>query len=185
MTLRRRISKSEISQSFDLKKLLDQDKVSKEQKDLFYDLVVDKMLDRTLSGEDVNGSRFKQYSEKYADFKGVSRNSVDMTLKGDMLDAIKKDIKGNRVRIVIDDSDEVLKSFNHLTGDTLPKRDFFGFKNEDDLDDIVREVKRLAQDDEQPQQQPQQQPETERVDLAELRAAVQSVFIDIGDVDGN
>ena len=48
-------------------------------------------------------------------------------MKGDMLDSIEP-VKQttNTVTFGILENEEALKSYNHNTGDTLPKREFFG-----------------------------------------------------------
>lgn len=77
------------------------------------------------------------YSKQYADsldFKaaGKSKGKVNMTLTGDMLASIQvEDRPGNKIAIVIDGEKEILKAYNHLTGDTVPKRPFFGASKTD------------------------------------------------------
>ena len=53
------------------------------------DDIIDLIVKRTQRGRDVNNSKFKPYSKEYAAAKGVSRGSVDLTVTGDMLDAVK------------------------------------------------------------------------------------------------
>lgn len=114
--------------------------------------IIDKMLKRTSEGngiiftKDGKGRRVKlksPYSDKYAEsdeFKafGKKKNKVNMELTGDMLASI--DIlrsRGNELVIGIDDPEEVEKSFNHNTGDTVPKRPFFGVSKKE-----LREIKK-------------------------------------------
>lgn len=114
--------------------------------------IIDKMLKRTSDGngiiftKDGKGRRVKlksPYSDKYAEsdeFKafGKKKNKVNMELTGDMLASI--DIlrsRGNELVIGIDDPEEVEKSFNHNTGDTVPKRPFFGVSKKE-----LREIKK-------------------------------------------
>lgn len=194
MTLRRTISKDEIYQKFNLKRLLGENPTP-DQKELFFELAVEKMVDRTVEGNDIKGTKFKRYSEKYAAKKGVSRDSVDMVLEGDMLDGFDNEAgTPSTVTIAMKES-ELLKSYNHLKGDTLPKRDFFGFKSEDDIKDILKEVKKIA-----PKKTSKKKVERETVemleretnemfqseavqsyDLAELRAAVNEIDLDFGE----
>jgi len=47
------------------------------------------IVTRTLNGEDKNNKKFKNYTEKYADFKGVDVSDVDLTLDGEMLEALE------------------------------------------------------------------------------------------------
>lgn len=77
------------------------------------------------------------YSKTYAeslDFAaaGKSKNKVNMTLTGDMLASIQvKDLGGNKIALYIEGDDQVLKAYNHLTGDTVPERPFFGVSRSD------------------------------------------------------
>ena len=47
------------------------------------------IVTRTLNGEDKNNKKFKNYTEKYADLKGVDVSDVDLTLDGEMLEALE------------------------------------------------------------------------------------------------
>lgn len=100
---------------------------------------IDRIVARTQEQRiGVNGKPLKSpYSKEYADsleFKaaGKSKGNVNMTLTGDMLRSI--DVIGetaNTITIGIDDPDEAPKAYNHQTGDTVPKRAFFGLTNKD------------------------------------------------------
>lgn len=108
------------------------------KEDIAYALI-DKIIDRTRSGKSLKGNSFKKLSAAYADIKGSSK--VNLTLDGDMLDELDViSIKGNKVKIGWDDTLQSNKAFNHDTGDTLPKREFFGATN-DELKDLVSEFK--------------------------------------------
>lgn len=187
--MRRKISENEIYQSFNLKTLLGETP-SQAQKELFYELAVEKMVDRTVSGNDINGSKFKPYSPAYADYKGVDVNSVDLVLAGDMLDGFKEGSTKDIVRIEMQ-SDQTEKAYGHISGMKGHKtitngkvRDFFGFKKESDIKDIIKEVKSIG-DKKQPAPAPPDEPiERETVDmldLSELRAAVNEIDLDFGD----
>lgn len=57
------------------------------------DLVIERIVDRTLKGKDKDGNPFAGYSDEYIkslDFKnaGKSKSKVDLTLSGDMLAAL-------------------------------------------------------------------------------------------------
>lgn len=77
------------------------------------------------------------YSKKYSeslDFvaAGKSKSDVNMSLTGDMLASVQvEDRGGNKIAVYIDGETEVLKAFNHITGDTVPKRPFFGVSKKD------------------------------------------------------
>lgn len=83
------------------------------------------------------------YSKMYAeslDFlaAGKSKNKVNMSLTGDMLASIQvEDLGDNKISVYIDGETEVLKAYNHLTGDTVPKRPFFGVSQKDVKDVII------------------------------------------------
>jgi len=53
------------------------------------DVLLTHIVTRTLNGEDKNNKKFKNYTEKYADIKGVDISDVDLTLDGEMLEALE------------------------------------------------------------------------------------------------
>lgn len=118
----------ELSQTIDLKSYLGR-KPTATEKQNFAELAIDAIENRTLDGNTINGGKFKKYSKAYAEFKGVTRTSVDLFLEGDMLDNInrgKSKEKKGTVFIQMKKGVETKKAFNHQTGDTLPQREFFG-----------------------------------------------------------
>lgn len=172
-------SKKEVSQKFNLKKLLGYEP-SDYQKELFFELVAERIVERTTSGKDIDGDKFTKYSEKYAAKKGVSVNSVDLILNGDMLQSISPETQKNIVKIKIADGVETLKAYNHNVGDTLPERTFFGIKNEDELRRILGKVNR-----EKPGKEKQTDME-QAINLAELRKAIrETIDIEIEGFDGD
>jgi hypothetical protein len=92
------------------------------------------------------------YSEGYKkslDFKafGKKAGKVNMTLSGDMLALI--DVlpsTGNTIKIGWDDDLQTKKAFNHITGDTLPRRPFFGV-NRTEIREIIAQVKKELEDE--------------------------------------
>ena len=149
-------SKSEVSQEFNLKELLGYSPTN-DQKELFYDLVVEKMVERTTSGKDIDNRKFTQYSPEYAKMKGVSRKSVDLVLNGDMLSSFEESSTSNPdiVKIMVKDSKdgvETLKSYNHNTGDTVPARTYFGINGEKDIDSVISEVDSIREGVDETQQ---------------------------------
>jgi phage gpG-like protein len=131
-----KLSKSEVSQSFNLDEIYGREPTSQEAQN-FIELAKERIIERSQSGVDLNNEKFKRYSEDYADFKGVSRSDVDMTLFGDMLLSVNGDATRNGVRISIS-GDEASKAFGHMTGfrghPTIkngPKREFFGLTNDE------------------------------------------------------
>lgn len=172
-------SKKEVSQKFNLKELLGYEP-SDEQKRAFYELAVNKMADRTLGGEDINGKEFKPYSEEYAKTKGVSRDSVDMVLTGDMITSFEQSLeRKNLIKIKVGEGENTLKAYNHNVGDTLPKRTFFGFKSKKDLEDVISEVDQLKS-----RRQQQQEEARETIDLAAIRNALRLINIETEGFDG-
>jgi hypothetical protein len=88
---------------------------------------IDRIIERTQSGQDADGNRFEPYTEAYAKKKGVSRNAVDMTLFGDMLENLEIiDETPQTVTLGFSDSLQNAKAFNHITGDTVTPRNFLG-----------------------------------------------------------
>lgn len=94
--------------------------------------VLDRIIERTQDGMDKAGRSFYPYSDAYAKKKGVSAGDVDMTLFGDMLAAMDiLEIESSKIFLGFTDELENAKAFNHINGDTVPKRDFFGLPKKD------------------------------------------------------
>lgn len=141
-------SKKEVSQKIKLKEVFGRDLRSGE-KEAFFDAALDRILERTQDeGKTIHGDSFEQYSKEYAKKKGVSRSDVDMTLFGDMLlDINDGSRQRNSVKLQIDDPDEAIKAFAHLTGyeghpkiKNGKKREFFGL-SDSEIQDIANNVK--------------------------------------------
>lgn len=174
-------SKGEVSQKFNLKELLGYTPSDK-QKEMFFNLTVDKIVQRTADGKDIDGKKFTKYSKDYAAKKGVPRTAVDLIDEGKMLGANQSTGKQkNIVKIQVRPGKETLKSFNHNVGDTLPTRNYFGIKSEKDLIGIIDQVDSIGEEKE----------DTSRgvgiTDLAALRVAVgRDIDIEFGGFgDGN
>ncbi len=136
------VSLSELSQEIDLKEYLGR-KPSASEKKLFADLAVDTIANRTLDTDDINGIAFAKYSEAYAEKKGVTVNSVDLFLDGDMLGGIGRRSSKEKVGSVFLQMKKGLqtkKGYNHQVGDTLAQREFFGI-TDDEAKSIAREIK--------------------------------------------
>ena len=105
--------------------------------------IIDAIISRTRDqGRPLTGGKFADYSEAYAKKKGVGVSDVDLTLFGDMLDSLSvTGISGKKIRIESDDPFQTPKMFNHNTGDTLPKREFFGILSTEleNIKDSMRE----------------------------------------------
>lgn len=108
--------------------------------------IIDKIRDRAADNLDVKGNKLKKYSKTYIEsdeFKayGKSAGDVNMQLTGDMLGLMDIiDEKKNKIVIGWDDSNEASKAYNHITGDTVPKRNFFGLPKED-IEQIAEQFK--------------------------------------------
>jgi hypothetical protein len=102
------------------------------------------IVTRTLNGEDKNNKKFKNYTEKYADIKGVDVSDVDLTLDGEMLEALELvSHKSGEITIGYKDpSDELAGKVegnrSGLYGNSTKKkaRDFLGI-TQDDLNLII------------------------------------------------
>lgn len=177
------ISLDEISQEINLRKYLGK-KPTQDELDLFADVAVEVINDRTLDGKTIHGTKFKKYSKEYAAFKGVSRSSVDLFLDGDMLDAIKASGSEDDgiVKIKVDGKDvDTKKAFNHQTGDTLPKRQFFGVTTSEarDIADAMKESIDLVNDNqEQLIASGAKKKTAKQVSLAELELALEQLGIE-------
>jgi len=134
-----KVSKGRVSQKINLRDLLGRAPTEFE-KDAFVQEALQRIEDRTLDGDDINGDTFTPYSEEYAESKGVSRNSVDLFSDGDMFDSME-DLGSTRdtVNFGIVDGDEAPKAFNHQKGDTLPQREWFGITQEE-AEEIIERV---------------------------------------------
>jgi hypothetical protein len=90
--------------------------------------VVDYIRMRTLDGLDKNNRKFAKYSQKYAEAKGVSRDSVDLFLSGDMLEALKVlSHKSGEITVGFARGDEL----NGRAEKVAPARDFLGIAKKD------------------------------------------------------
>lgn len=118
--------------------------------------VIDHIVKRTEEGSSVFGGGFKPYSEDYkntAEFKLLKDgDTVNMKLTGSMLNDINLlSDSANTIRIGFEDETEILKAFNHNTGDTVPRRAFFGVTEKEAkeiiLEDFSAEIARLKGND--------------------------------------
>ena len=127
---------------------------SKSERELIGLDIIDKIVSRTQSGIDKNGSKFPGYSKSYInslDFKvsGKSRGSVNLTLSGDMLASLKilDDKKSGSITIGFDKgSDENARADGNIRGtygsnkaSASKARDFLGIQSKD-LENILNKV---------------------------------------------
>lgn len=159
------ISRKKIRQVIDLKEFLTVDLADKRAlKESIGQAFVDHILERTGSGEGMSFSGGtgrpvtlkSPYSKAYAESDefiaaGKKRTRVNMELTGDMLAAVDISV-GRDSKIVIEiDEDQVEKAYNHLTGDTVPRRPWFGL-NKSEVKNILKsfssEIKSAVESDE-------------------------------------
>lgn len=144
-----KLAEDEVSQTIDVKKILGDASGIASVSEAFAQALIDRMVERTQEGRDVNGKLFPKYSNSYAQslaFKvfGKSKGNVNMTLTGDMLASIEPDIDQGKIKLSVTGSDNILKAFAHMTGykghpvlEGKPKREFFGVSDAD-LEKIKR-----------------------------------------------
>jgi hypothetical protein len=124
---------NEVSQTIDFDEVFDADlSDNRELRLAIGQAIIERILERTEEGRDIHGNRFAAYDKDYVKsltFRAhnKSEGEINMTLKGDMLaqiDIIEED--ANAIKIGWDDDTENAKAYNHNTGDTVKKRQFFG-----------------------------------------------------------
>ena len=124
------------------------------ERELLGEAVLEFIRLRTLSGKDKNNRSLPKYSADYAKAKGVSRESVDLFLSGELLESMQLlSHKNGEIVIGFDKSDEQLngKAEGNILGTygqpkPIPgkKRDFLGITKQD-LKSVLNEFK--AQDE--------------------------------------
>lgn len=140
--------KDKVYQKFNLKEIFGVEFGDKpELKEAIAQAIIEKIKTRTEDGLAIGGKRELKspYSNEYAKslaFKaaGKSKRKVNMSLSGDMLGLLDmiNDTK-NTIEIGWDD-DQAPKAYNHNTGDTVPKRPFFGL-NETEIRELKKQFK--------------------------------------------
>jgi hypothetical protein len=143
-----KVSLSRIEQEIDLEEIFGQDLSQAEGlKAAIGQAIIDRMVERTEGGIAVTGRPLRApYSKHYQEsleFKaaGKSKGRVNMTLTGDMLASLDVlSTSGNKIKVGIADESQIPKAYNHIVGDTVPKRPFFGI-TQTELKDIAREFK--------------------------------------------
>lgn len=137
-------SLDEVSTDINLKELLGGLSKDRDVREAFFQLAVEKMVDRINTGRDVNGVLFKKYSKEYKDslaFNAFDKSTtVNMQLSGDMLAAVNIiNQDASKIKVGIN-NDEAPKAYNHQVGDTLPQREWFGWKDSE-LKSIAKEFR--------------------------------------------
>lgn len=136
------LSKSDVNVEIDLETLLGPQARDPDVRETFFQLALERLLERTESGRAVDNSIFPAYSPKYKEslaFAAFGKSSTpNLTLTGDMLASIQI-IDQNESRMIVGvSSDQAPKAYNHMTGDTVPQRAFLGW-TDTELEDIAAE----------------------------------------------
>lgn len=103
---------------------------------------IDLIVQRTENGLDVRGNSFKNYSKEYTESQnfeafGKSSGDVNLVQEGNMINSIQViEAYDNYFKIGYTDELNTLKAFNHNTGDTVPRREFFGI-NKKEMNSIL------------------------------------------------
>jgi hypothetical protein len=150
----RKVTKSEVSQKINLRDALGGVAGVPEIREAFLQTVIDRIVERTQSGRDVENKIFSEkYSTAYKNslpFKVYGKtNKVNMTLTGDMIQSIDKiDESRDTATIGITGDENILKAFAHITGfeghphldGQVKPRDFFGISQKE-IDKITDKFK--------------------------------------------
>lgn len=141
---KKKTTKDEVSTEINLKELLGGISSDRDIREAFFQVALDRMEQRLDEGRDVNERLFPKYSKEYKDslaFAAFGKDStVDMRLTGDMRAAVKIISQdGSKIKVGIND-DNAPKAYNHQVGDTLPKREWFGWTDKE-LKDIAKEFR--------------------------------------------
>lgn len=148
-----KISESEVSQTIDLESLTGVDFSDKPRlRRQIAQEIIDYMVERTKSGKDNTGERFKKYSESYKEskeFKAAGKSDeVNLTLSGDMLGNIDLiDESGSEIKIAVAEEETpraygLISGFKgHPTIKKAPKRQFFGVSVNDLKNEILPQFK--------------------------------------------
>jgi len=134
------ITKNEILFEMDLSSRLDEiprSRRSEAKDEIKVELLNAILSDVAVSKSPVDGSRFKKLSKEYKKIKKrkTGRSSADLRLRSDMLDSLRVANTLTGIKVSILQKKQILKAFNHLVGDTLPKRQFIP---NDKLDETFR-----------------------------------------------
>ncbi len=173
-----KISLDKIEQTIDLSDFINVDlSDSRAVKLSIGQAMIDHILERTAKGDGMSFSgdsgrsvKLKSpYSKAYVDslpFKaaGKKASKINMELTGDMLASMDiVSVDGNKITIAISE-DQSPKAFNHLTGDTVPRRPWFGVSAgevRDILKDFAPDIEQAVTEGETPDQ-------TDRISLLDL-----------------
>lgn len=145
------VEKDKVSLEIDLEKLFGKKIVDFDLRRIIAEDLISIIEERTSRGYGVTRSgnevKLKKYSKEYVasdEFKafGKSADQVNMKLTGSMLASIDLiSSRADKIEIGITDETEAAKAYNHMTGDTVKPRPFFGLTSKD-LSKIKAEYKK-------------------------------------------
>lgn len=151
MIPKRNLSEDKVSLEIDLEKLFGNKVTDPVIRRQIAEDLIEKIEKRTNSGIGVNGTGKEvelksPYSEMYAnsdEFKafGKKKNKVNMKLTGSMMASLNMVNENSKYIEIGIDNEEAPKAYNHMVGDTLPKRPFLGLTSKD-LDSVKEKYKK-------------------------------------------
>jgi hypothetical protein len=154
MDIDSKISQNEIKVEIDLSNelvgLSSSDR--KQIKELVGAIAYDSIINDSSRGmSSVTGKKWQGLSDKYKAAKKsrTGRSGADLDLDGDMLGnlRVRNTIKGVLLKVNPGkESIETKKAFNHITGDTLPPRQFLPMKGQDFRPGIMREIRNIIKE---------------------------------------
>jgi len=113
---------------------------------MFGNSIVETINRRNEMGVDLNGRSFTEYSKEYKnsqEYKSFNKSTPNLRLFGEMQASLKSRVIGEYIEVYYDDETEAAKAFNHNTGDTVPKREFFGV-NESELKQLYSQYNEVS-----------------------------------------
>ena len=146
------ITKDETRYKVNLDKELDglSDSFKAEASEIAGQAVLDKLKEYVGKQQSpVSGQgKYKALSSDYKKFKRktVGNGKANLSLFGDLLESIDVDADIDGFELVIDDPTEVLKSYNHNKGDTIPKRQFIPEDTQKFKRDIIKSYEKKLQE---------------------------------------
>jgi hypothetical protein len=114
-------------------------KLKPAQREVIAEEVIDFIRDRSFAGLDKNNRKFKKYSDKYAERKGVPIDEVDLVLTGELMEKLQVlKITPSEITIGYEKGDSVnAKAEGNITGsygrepNRKKARDFLGITRKD------------------------------------------------------
>lgn len=149
------VKKNRVEQKIELKDIFrGVDLSNRDLKEYIGEAIIEYIRERTADGKGVkfnddgraSSVNLKKYSKTYIDsdeFKafGKSKDQVNMTLTGDMLGLMDiVNVGKDSVTIGWNDDEQIPKAYNHIVGDTVPSRPFFGI-SKSELNELAKDLR--------------------------------------------